>query len=449
MAEEPTTPSQNGNSSSDANSTPSWEQSNPYASNGNDSSSGASAAGSNGNGSSNDGGSPYGSYGQQSSYSSSNSTYGSSNDQSASSAPYGSSNQQAGQNDSMGGQFGQQRDATTGSAGDQVSDLSSPYGQSSSTNPYGQSSSQAGSNPYGQSPTTGDNNPYGQSSTQAAGNPYGQSSSTNPYGQSGAASQNQYSQPVAPSSAPVASPYGAQQPAPAASPYAQPQQYGAQPYTPAVQQGSGMNIMGLMAIIAGGLGLVLALIPFIGIVFGILLGLAGVVLGVLGLTLKKFNAKKGLAIAGTILSVLALIIGIANPFIWSGIVSNSVDSTLSEYDSLNYDVTLELKVTSSGTSPVDIDYSVSSGNSSNAESVDTSEALFDAPMPWETSIDMKLNDEGWDSSSVSLSVTTDDYDTTLTCEVIANGKTIARDSSTGYASCSVYGLYSYISGSTP
>lgn len=375
---------------------------------------------------------------------------------SASSSPlgaYGMKDDSSGATESPNGES--EHEAASGAADEQVTDLSNPY--ASSSNPYEQTSSApAGGDPLAQgsatsAPAAGPasaTSPYGQ--PDPAASPYGQSaptSSTNPY-------QPDPSQAAPPQAAP--NPYA--QPGPAAygqaappqaqpAPYGHyPQQmpYGAQPYTPmAAQTGGGPNILGIISLIVGGLGVLLILIGGVAIFFGFI----GVVLGVLGLTLPKFKSKKGLALAGTIVSSVALLGGIAS-LILVNVLIGTATSTLSDYDSADYPVTVVMTVTTSTSSPVDIDYNIDNG-SSGENGYETSDALFAEPSPWEHTAEMNLNSTGYDSSSINLSVDTDNYDETVSCEITVNDKVIASESAQGYASCSVYGMYAYISGSTP
>jgi hypothetical protein len=144
--------------------------------------------------------------------------------------------------------------------------------------------------------------------------------------------------PVAPEAAsapvpPAVPPVADAAPAAPANPYAQPAQnpYAAQPqqsnpyaaqqpnaytgaptapaYAAAPAAPSRLNVMGLISLIAGGLAFLLGVtvgwIPFVGFAF-VFIALVGVVLGIIGLLAK--NKGKGLAIAGTIVSGIALLL---------------------------------------------------------------------------------------------------------------------------------------------
>jgi hypothetical protein len=120
--------------------------------------------------------------------------------------------------------------------------------------------------------------------------------------------------PPAPLVAPAAAnPYTAQP----ANPYVQqpgyaaPNPYAAAPagYAPAPAGPSRFNVPGLVSLILGSVaflfGVTVGWIPFVGF-FPILLALVGLVLGIVGLVVK--NKSRGLAIAGTIVSGVALLL---------------------------------------------------------------------------------------------------------------------------------------------
>ncbi|QNO36932.1 hypothetical protein H4J02_10720 [Protaetiibacter sp. SSC-01] len=122
-------------------------------------------------------------------------------------------------------------------------------------------------------------------------------------------------QPTNPYAAP-ANPYAATPANPYAAPGAAPTASGTPAYaaTPAYATGapagpSRFNVMGLVSLILGGVaflfGITVGWIPYVGFFF-VLLALVGVVLGIVGLLAK--NKGKGLAIAGTIVSGVSLLL---------------------------------------------------------------------------------------------------------------------------------------------
>lgn len=114
--------------------------------------------------------------------------------------------------------------------------------------------------------------------------------------------ENPYAAPANPYAAPGADPYAAPGAAGAQTGYANPA-YAAAPAGP-----SRFNGVGLASLILGGVaflfGITVGWIPFVGFFF-VFLAIVGIVLGIVGLVMK--NKAKGLAIAGTIVSGVALL----------------------------------------------------------------------------------------------------------------------------------------------
>jgi|GEM_PF-1091278 len=143
--------------------------------------------------------------------------------------------------------------------------------------------------------------PVTEAAPAAPANPYAQPAQ-NPYAAQPQQPNPYAAQPQAPQQTPQ-NPYAAQQPNPYGAPAATPA-YAAAPAGP-----SRFNVMGLISLIAGGLAFLLGVtagwIPFVGFAF-VFIALVGVVLGIVGLIVK--NKGKGLAIAGTIVSGIALLL---------------------------------------------------------------------------------------------------------------------------------------------
>lgn len=99
-----------------------------------------------------------------------------------------------------------------------------------------------------------------------------------------------------------------------------------QPYAPQTPQKSGSGL-GIAALILGILALVGAVIPFLNYVAWVL-GLVGLILGIIALVQK--NRRKGVALAGTIVSAVAIILSIVLAIVYTAAfasaVSNAVES---------------------------------------------------------------------------------------------------------------------------
>ncbi|MDO5052184.1 MAG: hypothetical protein Q4E05_04735 [Pseudoclavibacter sp.] len=312
-------------------------------------------------------------------------------------------------------------DATAGAQGPGYGQAADPYGtQNSFTAPdYGQGSTTPGTDPYGTQNSFTAADPYAQSST-AASDPGAQTSgygqAADPYGAGGYGGAGAY---AAPSAYPASPSY------PAADPYAQPV------YTGAAQPSSTVNVMGIISLIVGGIGLLIALIPFIGMM-AVIFGLAGVVLAILGLALKRFNAKKGLAIAGAIVSAIALIASIANPFLWAATFTTQ---SLSE---------ITVVIEAEGTEPFDVDYTVEN-SLDGSDKYEKSEVKFDQTTRFEMTHTMKVRTD-FDLSSASINVTSDNYRGQMSCKITVNGTVVDQQEDTGFAYCHRLDLYSYTTG---
>lgn len=214
------------------------------------------------------------------------------------------------------------------------------------------------------------------------------------------------------------------------------------------------NPLGLTALIVGIVAIVGCAIPFVNFA-SIFLGLVAVVLGVIGLVQK--NRTRGLAIAGTILGAIALIVGIVTASVYAA-AFNSVSDALETSAPASTDEavpsaeaaapteeasddaaapaeggrTVHYEVTSDGATLNSVTYlTINDGQASQQQDNATA-------APW--SKDVEITDEGLFSSSVfSLVAQAGDGATTITCKITADGKTIQEATSTGpyaVATCS-------------
>jgi tRNA_anti-like len=81
--------------------------------------------------------------------------------------------------------------------------------------------------------------------------------------------------------------------------------------------GKGVNICGVIALVLGILGLVIALIPCFGII-GIPLAAIGLLLGIIGIFTSGKTTGRGMPIAGTCVSAAGLLIGV----LWLALAAN-------------------------------------------------------------------------------------------------------------------------------
>lgn len=241
-----------------------------------------------------------------------------------------------------------------------------------------------------------------------------------PYGQQPGA-QQPYGQPGQPYA-----PQQAGQP-----PYGQPpygQQFGG-PQQPTGKTGNGL---GLAALIIGGVAFLGAFIPFVNFVTGFV-AFVGLVLGIIALFLK--NKKKGLAIAGTAVSLIAMILSIVLAITYTaglaGAVSEGIKTAAAEASvEADRDVTVLYEVT--GTSAASsITYSTYSDGNSGTEQAN------DQPLPFSKEFTIKAGGTFDYSSFYLLAMNGMDDTGDISCKITVDGKVVAEQTSTGeYASAS-------------
>ena len=172
------------------------------------------------------------------------------------------------------------------------------------------------------------------------------------------------------------------------------------------------NGLGVAALVVGIVAAVFSIIPLVGMV-AFFLGPVAIILGIIALLLK--NRKKGMAIAGTILGVVSLII--------AGMMTAAIGAAAKAVDeSVNAEHTVEYVITTSG--PATVSYWTGSGSSTEKVTAD-----------WKKSITSK------DLNITSLSVIGDFSEATaaVSCEIIVDGKSAGKNVGNGAganASCS-------------
>ncbi len=208
------------------------------------------------------------------------------------------------------------------------------------------------------------------------------------------------------------------------------------------------NPLGLTALIVGIVAILGCAIPIVNFV-SIFLGAVALILGIIGLIVK--NRARGLAIAGSILGAIALIVGITTAAVYATAAdsiskaletsapspssaaaapTNEADSEPSE--SSDAARTVRYEVTSDGQTLSSVTYlTINNGQSSQQQDTE-------AAAPW--SKDVAIEDEDLFTSSVfSLVAQAGEGATTITCKITADGQTIQESTSTGpyaVATCS-------------
>ncbi|HEY8590127.1 MAG TPA: DUF4190 domain-containing protein [Naasia sp.] len=181
------------------------------------------------------------------------------------------------------------------------------------------------------------------------------------------------------------------------------------------------NGLGIAALILGILALIGSFIPFVNYGSG-LLALIGLVLGIIGLFLK--DRSKGTAIAGTIVSAIALILSIVLAIAYTAGFAAAVNEATEEREAAaNVDQVLVYTVEGTATN-ANVMYSTYNDGSSGTESSDTA-------LPFTKEITVKAGDE-FDFSSFSIYANNGVGDTgPISCRITLDGEVLSEQSAEG------------------
>lgn len=185
----------------------------------------------------------------------------------------------------------------------------------------------------------------------------------------------------------------------------QPQQTAAKP----------SNGLGLAGFVLGLVGLVLSFIPFVGVVAWPLV-ILGIIFSAIGISkaVKGRATNKGLAISGLVVSVIGLVICI----LWAVVWGAAVDEV---NDELNAEVKITYEVTGDATN-VSVTYTTFSGDNNVAPTEETV-----ATLPWTKEVTAKdIIKEGG-----TVIATTGEQGGNLTCRLLIDGKEIATETVSG------------------
>jgi hypothetical protein len=190
------------------------------------------------------------------------------------------------------------------------------------------------------------------------------------------------------------------------------------------------NGFGVASLILGIVALVGAFIPFLN--YGsIVLAIIGLTLGVVGLVVKF--RKRGTAVAGLILSALGLILSIVMVVVYTAVffgISKTVEDT---NKAANATHSVVYSITGDSTDAT-VTYSTFTDGKSGTEQA-TGQTL-----PFSKTLTAKGDKSSFSFNSFSLTGTNGTSGTTITCEITVDGKSIAKQTSTGqYATVSCSG----------
>lgn len=172
------------------------------------------------------------------------------------------------------------------------------------------------------------------------------------------------------------------------------------------------NGKGTAALVLGIIGLVFAFIPFVNFGTGII-PLIGLILGLIGLG----KLPKGRAIAGVILSSLAILINIIMVTVYIGVFFAAVGSAVEEQ---NTPVSVEYSVTGPATNAT-ITYSTYTNGQSGTEQA------TEQTLPFSKTV---TGTKGWSSYSLTATNGLDDK-SDISCKISVDGKVVSEQTSTG------------------
>lgn len=178
------------------------------------------------------------------------------------------------------------------------------------------------------------------------------------------------------------------------------------------------NGLGTAALVLGIIGLVFAFIPFLNYGSGII-PFVGLILGIVALAKK--NVKKTVALVGTVLSALAVILSIVMAVVYTGLFFSAVDQSVKQVnEENNTPVSVVYDVTGASADATVTYSSYSNGNSGTEQA--SGQAL-----PFTKTV---TGTKGW--SGYTLTATNGLNDAgDISCKITVDGSVVAEQTSTG------------------
>lgn len=204
--------------------------------------------------------------------------------------------------------------------------------------------------------------------------------------------------------------------------------YGQQPgayVTGAGAPGPASNGLVIAALVCGVIALLLSFMPFIGLV-SVLIGAAAIITGVLGL---RRGQSKGMSIAGIVTGALGLLISIAVTALTVAAVSAAVQEGGSALSSIGASRSSE----ANAPHEVELRATVDQGDATVNYWIGGSSSDQDI-----TAEQISVTDSVTGSETLSISVTEDLTDTgsqNVTCEILVDGRSVAKETGTSSAHC--------------
>ncbi|QPZ38305.1 MmpS family transport accessory protein [Paramicrobacterium chengjingii] len=206
-------------------------------------------------------------------------------------------------------------------------------------------------------------------------------------------------------------------------PSVDPQFAPAQPQPPEQKTGNGL---GVAALVVGIVAIVGAFIPFVNYASGFI-AFVGLVLGIIALCLK--GKRKGSAIAGTIISAVALILSIVMAMVYTAVfataVSESIDKTIAEDEAkASQEIVVVYEVTGDA-KDASVTYSTYNDGSAGTEQA------TGTTLPFTKEITVKAGGD-FDWSSYSLIAMNGLGDTgEISCSITVDGEVVSEQTSSG------------------
>jgi hypothetical protein len=201
-------------------------------------------------------------------------------------------------------------------------------------------------------------------------------------------------------------------------------QYPQFPYPPAAPQGKRLNGLGIASIVIGALALVFAFVPIANLVSGFF-AMIGLVLGIVGLFIKSWG--KGPAIAGTIVSGIALVLSVVLAVVYTSLFATAASEVAATAEAeANRPVTVVYEVEGESQS-ASITYWATTTASADQDMTQASSE----DLPWSHEITTKAGDD-WDYSSFYVSATNDFEDEgEISCSITVDGEVVASNTASG------------------
>lgn len=184
------------------------------------------------------------------------------------------------------------------------------------------------------------------------------------------------------------------------------------------------NGLGTAALVLGIIGLVAAFIPFLNYGSGVI-PFVGLILGIIALSKK--NVKKSTALAGTIVSAVAVILSIIMAIVYTGLFFHAVDQSVQKTNQENNTPVSVVYEVDGASKSATVTYSSYSNGASGTEQA-SGQAL-----PFTKTV---TGTKGWSGYTLTATNGMND-DSDISCKITVDGKTVAQQTSTGqYATVS-------------